>query len=44
MEYDLEICAYTLVIKNLKPSFDYKWKVVINNAWAENYGIKIFSI
>jgi len=31
-------CKYTLVIKNLKPSTAYKWKVTIDNLWAENYG------
>ena len=30
MTYDLEICAYTLIVKGLKPSFDYKWKVTTN--------------
>jgi hypothetical protein len=28
MTYDLEICTYTLIVKGLKPSFDYKWKVI----------------
>ena len=38
MTFDEQICSYTLVIVGLKRSFDYKWKVTVNNLWAENYG------
>ena len=36
--FDQNVCAYTLVLLGLKPSFDYTWKVTANNDWKENYG------
>lgn len=38
LTYDQDICAYVVVVKGLKESFDYKWKITIDNAWKENYG------
>ena len=36
--YDANVCKYELVIDGLKPKFEYRWKVTVNNAWIENYG------
>ena len=38
LTYDQDVCAYVLVVKGLKPSFEYKFKVTIDNSWKENYG------
>lgn len=39
MVFEQKLCLYTLVITGLKKNFQYKWKVTIDNAFKENYGI-----
>lgn len=38
MTYDDQTCLFSVSVANLKPNFQYKWKVVIGNTWTENYG------
>lgn len=38
LTFDENRCEYDVVVTGLKNSFSYKWKLVTNNAWAENYG------
>jgi hypothetical protein len=38
MEFDETSCIYILVLTGLKKSFQYSWKVSINDAWVESYG------
>ena len=38
MTFDEKLCSYTLVITGLKKNYEYKWKLTMNNKWAENYG------
>jgi alpha-amylase len=38
MTLEAGTCNYVVIVKGLKPNTSYKWKVTINNAWAENYG------
>lgn len=37
-DYDANLCKYTLVMTGLKPKFEYRWKVTVDNSWAVNYG------
>lgn len=38
MTFDEGECNYNLVIKGINASTNYKWKVTIDNSFAENYG------
>jgi hypothetical protein len=38
MTFDENYCSYTLVLKNLKKNFAYKWKTTLDNSFKENYG------
>ena len=38
MTYDKKFCLYTLTLIRLRPNFEYKWKIIINNSFKENYG------
>jgi hypothetical protein len=40
MTFDFNTCYYELVLVGLKRNFQYNWKVTINNAFTENYGMK----
>ena len=38
LTFDERTCEYDVIVRNLKPNFQYKWKMVVGNAWSENYG------
>lgn len=38
LNFEEKICSYTLILLNLKPNKDYKWKITIDDSFKENYG------
>ncbi len=39
MKYDTNTCEYTLTLAGLRPNNNYRWKIVIDGSWSQNYGI-----
>ena len=42
MKYDSTNCEYTLTLAGLRPDNNYRWKIVIDGSWSQNYGFYIY--